>query len=460
MRCNGLLIGSVLLGLIAAPLEAQGFNIFEHGSCQMGRAGTGMAAPCDDASAVFFNPAAIAGTSGLTITAGGILIDVSGGFTDDLTQTRTALQNDIIPVPYVYATLGLSDNLGAGLGLFVPYGLGTEWPETFEGRFSGYDNSLQSIYIQPTLAYRLSDRLSIGGGLDVVIGSVTLKQHLDLSEFQVPGAGILFGTIGIPFHTAFANAELTADGATGYGGHVAVLLELSDRLSIAARYMSRVTLDYDGTAEFTQIDTGILLSAGNPFGVPAGTPLDVLIATAFLADSVLSNQTGSTSITMPDQLVAGLSFEASRRLMLHADYQFTNWSLHDRVELVFGNPLTPNKTLVENYEDTHAFRVGFDYDVSDGLTFRGGYLYHPPAAPDEVVTAVLPEATRNEATVGLGIDLGRSLRVDAAYQAIWQEDRRGRVREPFLIDNPTTDLNSGVYDFFGQLMGVTLTLKL
>src|SRR2546422_8554869 len=53
-----------------ALLGAQGFGIYEQGTCSMGRAGTGVAAPCADGSAIFFNPAGLAGLKGGHATIG------------------------------------------------------------------------------------------------------------------------------------------------------------------------------------------------------------------------------------------------------------------------------------------------------------------------------------------------------------------------------------------------------
>src|SRR5713226_10534643 len=76
----------VLFAGFPALLGAQGFGIYEQGTCAMGRAGTGVAAPCSDGSAIFFNPAGLAGLKGGRATIGVTLLDVQGGFTDDIFQ--------------------------------------------------------------------------------------------------------------------------------------------------------------------------------------------------------------------------------------------------------------------------------------------------------------------------------------------------------------------------------------
>jgi long-chain fatty acid transport protein len=454
-------VAAVVLSTGAQPVAAQGFGIYEQGTCAMGRAGTGVATPCADGSAVFYNPAAVGDTAGLVISGGVTVIAAQGSFTDDLTGTRTNLDNDPIPVPHAFVAYGLK-NIGLGVGVFFPYGLGTKWPTTFEGRFSGYDNMLRSMYIQPTAAYH-SGKVSIGAALDIVVGSVELNQRLDLFEQAAPPpapAGTTLGGIGVPFHTQFANAALDAGGATGVGGHAGITFKLSDQLALGARYMTRVKLDYSGTATFTPVATGIVLPAGNLFGVPAGTPLDAVVAPNFAAGGPLSNQNVTTSITMPDQLAAGVTFKPTSSLTVLADYTWVHWQVFDTLTLTFSNAATPTRRVIENYRNTSGVRLGAELKQSDKLTLRGGWIYHQAAAPPETVTPLLPEGTRNEFAGGIGFHLMTNLRADLAYQYIAQQDRRGRVREAPPGQAPSTALNSGLYSFHAHLVALTLTVRL
>src|SRR3989441_2810611 len=154
---------------LPALLTAQGFGIYEQGTCSMGRAGAGVAAPCADGSAMFFNPAGLAGVKGAHLTVGATLLDVQGGFTDDIFQNKTDLQDPLLAVPQAYLSYGLTPKAAGGVGLFAPYGLKTKWPTTFDGRVAGYDNDLASLYIQPPVAYQPTPQLSVGGGVDLVL---------------------------------------------------------------------------------------------------------------------------------------------------------------------------------------------------------------------------------------------------------------------------------------------------
>ena len=468
--------GSLLLGSSGA--QAQGFGIFEHDACMMGRAGAGVARPCADGSAMFFNPAGLGAerhtlmptsdeelldalisptkTYRWQLNTGLTMIQPIGSFTDDIFREKTDSRGFVVPVPNFYLTRRINEALSAGLGVFGAFGLETRWPLEFDGRFNGYDNILQAIYIQPTVAYDFQGLASIGFGLDIVYSKVEIIQRVDLSTQTVPGVGT-FAQLGIPSFTDFADAKLRAHG-WGVGFNVGAQIKLIPSFFIGARYLHKVSIDYDGDSEFTQVPTGLILPAGNVLtGVV--TPVDSLVVASFAPGAPLSNGDASTSITMPNILVLGFAWDIIRRLTLLGDWQYTWWSHFDMVDIDFENEATPDRTLVENYSNTNGIRVGAEYLLNHSVTLRGGYIWHEAAAPDATVTPLLPgDGKRNEGTVGIGFNITKKLRTDLAYQRIWQEDRRGRIVEaPPGVDGAT--LNSGLYQNRANLFGASLIYR-
>ncbi|MEO8199494.1 MAG: outer membrane protein transport protein [Gemmatimonadota bacterium] len=454
------LVVGVLAGTFAGPrtVLAQGYGVYEHGTCAMGRAGTAVASPCTDGSAIFFNPAGLAFSSGQQISAGGTLIVPRGAFENEFTGIKTNLNDRVYPVPHFYYVRPLSPRLVAGFGLFAPYGLETDWPETFEGRFLGYKSVVQGIYLQPTLAFKLNRFLAIGGGIDITHLHVQLNQHADLSTVALPAPappGATFANLGVPTGTDFANAELTG-GAWNLGFNVGVHVQATDKLSFGARYLSRQKVEIEeGKVDFTQISTGIILAGGNPFGVPAGTPLDAILAPRFLADSTLGDQNATTAITLPDQIVIGTAYQLTTKFKVLFDYQRVNWKVFKTLDINFES--AGQRSIVEDYHASNGYRIGGEYAWSPSTTFRAGFLTHTAAAPDQTVTPNLPEGYRSEFTLGLGTHLAGALRVDLAYQYINQSDRRGRTTDGGLAV-PTTAVNNGLYTFNAHLFGATFAL--
>lgn len=459
-----LLAALVAVLLFAAPSAGQGFGIYEQGGCAMGRAGAAVAAPCGDGSAIFFNPAALVEMDHDVVSVGGTGIFTDGGFRPDGGAGRSDLDNRMVPVGHAYLALQRGDYWAFGVGLYAPYGLETKWPLDFEGRFVGYDNALRTVYAQPTVAWMPVHGISFGAGLNLVWSEVQLNRRLDLATTPVPPTfpvppGTTFGDLGVPAGTDFADSRLEggSDGL-GVGGQLALLVDLDTDLRLGVRYLFETEVEYDGDADFQQIPTGITLTPDNPFGQPAGTPLDAVLEGAGLfAEGPLADRGVRTSITMPNHLVVGLGWDVNERVVLSADYQWTDWSDFDRIVLDFEGP--EEEVLAEDFENTSGVRVGADVELTPTWSVRAGYFWNEAASPDETVTPILPEAERNSLTAGIGWRSGPFV-VDAAYMYLGQEDRRGRVRGPAPGQAPTTALNSGLYTFEGHLVGLTLTLGL
>ena len=447
-----------------ALLGAQGFGLYELGTCGMGRAGTGVATPCPDGSAIFFDPAGLAGLEGWHLSVGGTLIKVHGGFTGDATGAKTDVENPWVPVPHAYVAYGATPKLGVGVGLFAPYGLETNWPLSFDGRFTGYKNIIRTLYIQPTAAYQVTSRLSVGAGLDIVYGHVELNQRLDLADqvLTLPGPTVIpFTAFGITPGTDFANAHLEASHTKVTGAHFGVTVKVNDRLSIGGRYLMHAKLDYSGTATFDSVPTGIIvpttivLPGGLP-PIPAGTPLDAVLSQFGVYSTLLPNQGVTTTITNPEQFVFGVAYKLGSDVTLLADYQLTLWGKRfQTLPINFSLASPPSRLLYTQYRNASDFRLGAEWAKSAKLTLRGGYLYNTAAAPPQTVTPLLPEGSRNELTAGAGIVVTPKFTLDLAYQFIKQNDRRGRTRDVSGTP-PTTALNNGVYTLVGHLFGVSL----
>ncbi len=445
--------GLAALTGVPISLSAQGFSVNEHSTCAMGRAGTAVASPCADGSAIFFNPAGVASMEKgkTTISAGGTGIAPRGGFTDDATGLKSKMNDKLYPVPAVYINHGFSDKVSAGIGMFAPYGLTTDWPTTSQGRFLGYKSVIQAIYVQPTVAVKLGKMVQLGAGFDLNFFHVQLRQRVDLSSQLLPAPappGATFGNIGIPVGTDFADVNLHGN-ATGIGYNLGAIFKPTERLSLGVRFLSRQKVKLDNaTAEIKQVNTGILLPAGNPLSAPAGTPLDAILAAQFSGNGPLQNQGGRTAIRMPEQLVGGIMVKPVDKLKLLFDVSWTNWKVFDTLAIITDK--LPQSNIPENFGSTTAWRYGAEYEVTPKTVIRAGYLFHNAAEPTGSVTPNLPEGSRAEFTIGLGTSLGSSLHGDIAYQYINQQDRRGRTV-------PFGQPDNGLYTFKANLFGAMLT---
>jgi long-chain fatty acid transport protein len=438
---------AVCLMLGAGTAAGQGYGVYEQGACEMGRAGAGVAAPCDDGSAVFFNPAAIVLPRDSRASAGATLIGPRGTFTGFGDAATGTMKKNWLGAPTAYYTRPVRDRLAIGVGTFVPYGLTTEWPLDFAGRFVAYKAVLQSWYVQPTVAYRISDAIAIGGGIDIAFSRLELDQRVDLAA-QVLAPGITFAQLGVPIGTDFANFKISGTD-TSVAAHVGVLVTTSRSLSLGARYLSRHTVDAEHLdLESTQVATGLRVPVALP-GIPAGTPVDGLVAPLFGATGRIGNQQAATRLTVPDQIVVGAAVTPVDRLTLLGDYQLTTWSVFKALEFATDRGL--DETIVKNYRNTSGVRLGADYRVTGAVALRAGVLAHQAAAPGGSVTPDLPEGARVELTAGAGVRVQRGVWIDLAYMRLYQQDRSGRV----TLTGPDT----GTYAFHANLFGASAVIR-
>jgi long-chain fatty acid transport protein len=352
-----------------------GFQLNEHGARAMGQGGA-FAARASDLSAIYFNPAGLAYQKGAQVYVGVTLIMPKTSFfgPDQLnTNQETKMVSQTFNPINVYASYQITDDLVFGVGVNNPYGLGTEWPADWSGKFISTKVDLQTFFYSPTLAYKLTDKFSVGVGMNYVTGKVTLKRVLS-----------------DPFDP-HANASIEANG-TGIGWNVGVLYKASTDLSIGVSYRSQVKIDANGTATFDPMRSVY----------PAG---DV-----------------SSSLTLPATGFLGVAYSPIKDLTLEADYQYVGWSSYKELAVTFKKDNSVS-TSPKNYEDTYLIRVGGEYTMGD-WQLRAGYLYDHTPAPTMYVEPLLPDANRNEVSVGLGYNLTKNISVDLAYMFIKFDQRK------------------------------------
>ncbi|HMC55987.1 MAG TPA: outer membrane protein transport protein [Gemmatimonadaceae bacterium] len=447
---------------------AQGFGVNEVGTCAASRGFAVTGSPCQDASAIFWNPAATGQLKGWSILAGAAIIKVGGTFTRDTTFTEYEGAAPTAVVPHVFLNYTPANSkLSYGAGLYVPYGLTSQWDDSFPGRFQALKASLHTFYVQPNISYQLSKNWSIGAGPVIGHSSVELIQALDLSA-QVANPGpptITFGQLGIPKRTEFARARLQGD-AMAYGAHVGVFGRLNDHWTLGARWLTPLEFEYnDADATFTQTNTGIVLPPGNPIcagnpaacGGSASAPanIDAIVAGQFTGGA-LTTQTVNTKITHPAQVQAGVGYSGFKDWLVSADYTFTGWRRFKELPLAFSNALLGTRTLIEDYNNTSSVRLGAQRSFTSGAALRVGFAGVASAAPDETVTPLLPEQDRSYASIGGSYPFMGRYAIEAAYLKVFAPGKRGRIDERTTRTQTAAQLNTGVYELNANVFSVSI----
>lgn len=447
-------ITAALVALLPEGATAQGFALNEIGTCAVGRAFAVVAAPCGDASVLFWNPALASRLPGRQIYAGLAAIQLNGAFRSDASLppgtpgpagTRSEAAAPVEYPPYAFANFRMTPRLALGVGFYVPYGLTTQWGDDFAGRFVNLRAALTSVYVQPNVAFDLvPGRFAIGGGPVLARSSVELEQALDL---RATGAAV-------PPGTEFARSSIVGDAvATGF--HVGAHATVTPALTVGVRYLSEVEFDYEGDVVFRQIATGIILPEGNPYGAPAGTPLDTVLASRFGEGRLFSTQMVRTSIAHPAQLQAGIALGGAGRNRVMVDYAWYGWSSFRELAVRFDSAAL-DRSLIEDYEDSHAVRVAWERRSMGDWTVRAGVGYVGSPAPDETVTPLLPDQERLNVGLGLTRLMGQGFLLDLSYLRVQGVGRRGRVVERTDRAQTAATLNSGRYDLDADVLSVGL----
>jgi long-chain fatty acid transport protein len=463
---------------LAAPARraaAQAFGLNELGSCAIARGFATTGAPCDDASTLYWNPAAATSLRGLSIYAGAAAVSVTGSFTADTTGRRYPGDIPLEVPPF----LGVNwkperGRYALGVAAYVPYGLTTQWRPDFIGRFSAQKAALLSVYVQPNLAVDLiPGRLSVGGGPTLGWSRLELRQSIDLAGQHTPGGGPTFAALGVAPFTEFAQVVVKGS-ATGVGYNLGAHARLTESLTIGARYLSEVKFAFEGAdATFTQVNTGLQIYPGSPLrsALPAATPpnaivpLDQLLGTQFQPGGLLApGQQAGTTLDYPAQVQVGVGFTGIPRTTLAIDYARVMWGTFRELHFDFGASSPLSRVIIEDYEDINSVRVGAEHRFGDSalgglladVVGRVGFSTAPSPAPDESVTPLLPDMDRYDLTAGVGIPLGRALTLDAAYLRVETEGRRGRVVERTSRAQTAAQLNTGWYGLNANIFSLSL----
>lgn len=431
---------------VPAVARAQGFGLNEIGACAIGRGFAVTGSPCADASTIYWNPAAATTLRGVSALLGATSIAVNGGFRSDVTDRNDAGDIPTSVPPHAFVNWKAQDRLALGVGMYVPYGLTSQWKNDFPGRFSAQRASLATIYVQPNVAYDIvPGRLSIGGGPVIGHSSVELKQSLDAlsSNPALVAAGVTPGT-------EIGRARLTGS-AMGYGAHVGLYAHLAPTLTVGVRYLTAIDFKYDGaSARFSQTTTG--------FRIPTPTGgtilLDTLVAKQFATGGPLVEQKASTHIKHPAQLQFGLGFTGLPNTTLSVDGDFVQWDVFKELPVDF--TIAPDRTLIEDYKNSWSVRTGIEHRFAMGIAGRAGFSYAQTPAPDETVTPLLPDMNRYNYGFGVGLPLAGRYTLDASYLRVDTKGRRGRIVERTSTTQTAADLNSGVYSLNANIFSLSL----
>lgn len=390
---------AVLSTGLSSQASASGFALIENSASGQGNAFAGAAAVAEDASTVWFNPAGMMKLKGNQIVVAGHFISPKADFKNkgSVNANGSALSGaeddggkDAF-VPNFYWVSAINDKMKFGLSINAPFGLETEYNDTWLGRYQAVRTDLKTININPSIAYQVNDKLSVGGGLSLMYADVTISNAIDFGALQ-----------GSP-NTDDGFVELTADNGSslGFGFNLGLMYDMTEATTVGIAYRSETRINVSGDAVFK--------------GSAAAT--NISNATGAFVNTGLAGD-----ITLPQSFSVSFAHDMGK-LKLLADVTWTGWSSFDELRIRFDNPAQPDGVTTESWNDTMRYSLGLDWQMSNRVTLRTGIAYdETPVPSDERRTPRIPGNNRTWLSFGGTYVISEAFTVDIGYSHLFIPD--------------------------------------
>ena len=499
MKKTLLLVGAAML---ASAALAEGYQVNNMSAKQTGMGHVGTAMKLNSES-IYFNPAAASfQKSKFDLSAGftGIVSKVEYRALPTLENGYTSGEaekshNKLSTPLHFYFNYKPIERLSLGVGFFTPNGSSMRWGDDWSGAHLVQEINLKAFCVQPTVSFKICDRLSIGAGLMITWG------NFDLSRSMLPTAtGNLQAAGGLQLaasklqaqveqlqqlpSTPQTDAQIAAmqgyigqaqAGAAYFAGHFAdravvsarldgksdvavgvnagILWDINDKWSLGMTWRSRMNmkvgkghaaLDYaspEAQQYLTLLNSLSKLSGGSEV-IPG-----------------LDRGTFRTRLPLPTVVTWGVSFRPTDRWELAVDLQWNGWKAYKELNVEFNETelgIAPIYS-VKNYSNTLAFRFGGQYRATAWLTARMGMYVDESPVDSSYLNPETPSMTKVAYTAGLSLRPARFVSIDLAYCFVSSADPERTGSYPlYQYGNPSqlTEVFSGNYKLHAHVFSL------
>jgi long-chain fatty acid transport protein len=422
-----------LLALGTSNVLASSFALIEQSVSGMGTAYAVGSSGIDDASTVYFNPAGMSRLHGSHLSGGLQIVDLTTDFKGSAEYANTGAPPpfgfDGVPiegrkklnldttelVPSGYISHQYSDKVWFGMGVNAPFGLKTDYDNRkWVGRYHAIKSELLTININPSMAFKFNDSVSIGFGVSALYADGELTNKVD------GGLALAQAAAGLP-GSDDGFVKLTADD-WGYGFNTGILLAPTENSRIGLHYRSEIDLKLDGDAKVSGLDHPAL-AAGN------------------------GKQDAKLDITLPDTVSLSGNYSLNSRWALMADVTWTQWSDVDvlNIKLQDGS----RSVAVWDYDDSWRYSIGAEFKPSRTWTFRTGVaLDETPVPSDSLRSPRVPDNDRTWLTLGMTYRHTPNLSFDFGYAHIFVDDPK--LKNVSDNHDPSKGQSTGFHSLSGE----------
>ncbi|MBD3271186.1 MAG: hypothetical protein GF384_01450 [Elusimicrobia bacterium] len=352
-----LLVCAVVIISLPYHLYAEGYALYNLGSDAGGRA-EAVTSSVNDASAIWFNPARMVEVNKSNLVAGFdyMLIDLSiKSIADNKTYDMT---DDNAFLPHAYYVYTMNEQLALGLGINTPFGLNVEYEKTVPWRYTVTQNSLEIMNIMPAAAYRINDKLSVGGGLMIFLADAEAHK-------QYPWVALGMGSVD-------GEVALEGDG-TQIGGMAGVSYMMNEYETLSLVYRSQMRIELDGDLSLSQIPAGLHTAS--------------------------SYSTGATAnAVIPDTVILGLACSRIEKLLLEVNLNWRNWddltTMTVEADNTFNSLLLPKQTVTtHNWKNGGELVIGALHTINETWAMDYGLMYSKTPVRETYATAEIPDTS-------------------------------------------------------------------
>lgn len=397
----------VALGALgSAASHAAAFQLLEGNASGLGNAYAGSAAVAEDASTVFFNPAGMTLLPGRNVAFSVDLVRPSAKFSNQ-GSSNALLQGiggnggdagDWAAVPAGYLTWQLNDRVTLGLGLGAPFGLKTEYTPDWVGRFHALKSELKTINVNPSVAFKVNDKLSVGAGINFQRIEADLTSLVNYSAVIAQASG---GALLLP--GVAGRARIEGDD-TAWGWNVGLIYQLSPETRLGLAYRSKVDYTLKGTASFDGANSGSVGGNAIIAGFNASRGGNVRAA-----------------VELPDVATFSVVQKISDRWTMMGDVAWTGWSSLQALRIDNVNGINVSTEELK-WRDTWRVAFGGTYAYTDAVSLKFGLAWDQTPVRDTTRLPRVPDEDRIWLSLGLQWRPDATSAVDVGYAHLFVKD--------------------------------------
>ena len=363
---------------------------------------------------------------------------------------------------YVYAGFKIYDNLATGVMINTPYGSSINWGNDWAGAHLVQDISLKAFNIQPTVSWKIMDKLSVGAGLMMEFGNITLNRALIGPGAMTNMANGMLGSVLEQYpqikpmvdpiieemkrydETSAASVSLNGKAGMRFGFNVGAMYDINEKWTIGLSYRSKVVAkveEGDIALKYANKEhlEGLLGNVNNLIAMAKQMGIQNL--PDGIAVPPLESGTFSAELPLPDNWNAAVTYRPNDRWTVSGEVQFVGWGAYKSLDVKF-NPDAElgkyNISAPKEYKNARIYRLGAQFAATERFDIRFGAYYDESPVKDDYLNPETPSMNKLGITAGLSFRPVKPLSVDFAFSYVTGFGRDGSYTDLDLLQQPRT----------------------